>query len=437
MTTIEEENIIQINSLAHDGRGIANLRGKTLFISGSLPGEKVTYKITKKHSRFLEAEVISIIEAAPERTKPICPHFSICGGCSLQQLSDHHQLLFKQKILLEQLFHFGKITPLQIDPPLAHQNWGYRRKARLGVRFVKKKNRVLVGFREKQSHYLAEIATCPVLHPSVSNNLSALSELVESLSQKEAIPQIEIAVGDRETALVFRHLNPLTEQDIDKLKQFGEQQQYSIYLQEGSPDKLIKLYPESHPDLTYSLPDFGLEMKFRPLDFIQINGEVNQLLIKKAVEWLNPSKTEIVLDLFCGIGNFTLPLALFAGEVVGVEGSLDMVNRAASNALHNHLHNVSFHATNLTSLCNEEPWLQKQYDKILLDPPRSGAKEILPFLGNSNAKSIVYISCNPATLARDAGELVHQFGYQLQRVSIVNMFPHTSHIEAIALFLKE
>lgn len=431
-----ESTTVTITGLTHDGRGIATINGKAAFITGALPGEIITYKITKKHSRYLEGEALEIIQASPDRTHPLCPHFQICGGCSLQHMQDEKQILFKQQVLLDQLHHFGKIKAEQIIPPLSHQAWNYRRKARLGVRYVRKKERVLVGFREKHSRYLAELTSCPVLHESVGQRLPAFCELIETLSQKEQIPQIEIAVSDTATALVFRHLMPLTDEDIIKLQQFAEKYQFHIYLQANSPNNLKKIYPLSDESqrLTYSLTEFELEMKFHPLDFIQVNGQVNQLLIKRALEWLEPNANDTILDLFCGLGNFTLPIARFAKQVIGIEGSVDMVDRAKENALHNNIINAEFYAANLMEPVSYATWLKKQYSKILLDPPRAGAKEIIPFL---SAKKILYISCNPATLARDAGELVYNLGYTLKRIGVVNMFPHTSHIEAIALFEKE
>lgn len=434
-----ESTIVNITGLTHDGRGIATINGKAAFITGALPGESVTYRITKKHSRYIEGEAVEIIQASPERTHPLCPHFQICGGCSLQHIQAEKQIQFKQQVLLDQLNHFGKVKAEEIIPPLSHQAWNYRRKARLGVRYVTKKERVLVGFREKHSRYLAELTTCPVLHESVGTRIPAFCELIETLSQKDQIPQIEIAVSDTATALVFRHLAPLTDKDIIKLQQFAEHYQFHIYLQANSPNNLKKIYPlsdESHR-LTYSLSEFELEMKFHPLDFIQVNGQVNQLLIKRAIEWLDPKSDDTILDLFCGLGNFTLPIARFAKHVIGIEGSVEMVERANENALHNQISNAEFYSANLMEPVANASWLKKQYTKILLDPPRAGAKEIIPFLSRCQAKKIVYISCNPATLARDAGELAYNLGYTLKRIGVVNMFPHTSHIEAIALFEKE
>ena len=428
---------VKIEKLSHDGRGIAVVEGKTLFIQGSLPGETVTYRVLKKHRQYSEAEVVDVLTASPQRTQPGCAHFAICGGCSLQHMSTASQLQLKQQVLLEQLQHFGRVTPETVLPPLTLADWGYRHKARLGVKFVIKKNKVLVGFREKQSRYLADIEHCPVLHPSVGERLPAIRELITTLECFQQIPQIEVAIGDTETALVFRHLMPLSDSDQEKLLAFGKAHALHIYLQPNPPLPLKKLWPEhSAEELRYSLPDEQIEFLFHPLDFTQINLTLNRQMVAQAIALLAPQPNETILDLFCGIGNFTLAIARHAQQVTGIEGGNIMVERARKNAEHNDLNNVSFFAANLQEPSPQAPWIKKPYDKILLDPPRTGAKEILPFFAHFAAKRIVYVSCNPATLARDAGELVHQYGYQLKQVGVMNMFPHTTHIEAMAVFEK-
>ncbi len=428
---------VNIESLSHDGRGIATINGKTTFVSGAITHEKVTCKIIKKHSRYNEAEIIDIIDAAPQRVVPDCAHFSVCGGCSMQHINVTTQIQLKQQTLLEQLKHFGRVIPETILPPLSGNPWGYRRKARLGVRYVRKKERLLVGFREKSSHYLADIKHCLVLHPSVGQRITELSELIARLEQYEHIPQIEVAVSDTETALVFRHLTPLPDQDIQQLCEFGKQHNIIIYLQPNSPAAIQKIWPHDHNNkMTYSLADYQLKMQFHPLDFTQINGEVNQLMLKQALHLLDPQPSDEVLDLFCGLGNFTLPIARYAKNVSGIEGSHEMVMRAKENAQLNKIDNADFFTANLMEPEPASTWLKKQYNKIVLDPPRTGAKEIIAFFPHFSARRIVYVSCNPATLARDAGELVHTHGYQLKKVGVINMFPHTSHIEAIALFEK-
>lgn len=431
------EIILDINKLSHDGRGIANIDGKTAFIHGALPSEKVLCKITYQHRRYNEGKALDIITPAKERVAPACKHFGTCGGCSLQHAAMDSQLAFKQEVLLEQLHHFGHVTPATLLPPLSGNSLGYRGKARLGVRYVIKKEKLLVGFREKHSNLLADITECPILHKSVSTLIPELSQLILSLSQYEHIPQIELAVGDNTTALIFRHLTALSDDDREKLSQFGKEHHLSIYLQPNPPELTYKLYPKDNLEqLSYALPEYDIEMLFHPLMFTQVNREMNHLMIKQAIQLLNLQPHDEVLDLFCGLGNFTLPIARHAKHVVGIEGSDAMVTIAKQNASHNNIHHTEFFAANLMKPNENDPWLTRQYHKILLDPPRTGAKEIIPYFKQLNAKTIVYVSCNPATLARDAGELVHQQGYVLKKTGIINMFPHTSHIEAIALFEK-
>lgn len=426
-----------IHGLSHDGRGIASIDNKTTFISGALPTETVTYRINQKHSTYNEATALEILTPAAERTTPPCQHFGLCGGCSLQYMSAGMQMQLKQQTLLDQLKHFGKVTPLHILPPLSATTLGYRRKARLGVKFVSKKGKLLVGFREKSSNYLADLEGCKVLHPIIGEHFQELSALILSLERYQQIPQVEIAVGDQTAALVFRHLDVLSESDLEKLIAFGKEHQLHIYLQPNSPAKIHKIWPDDNIErISYTLPDQQLEFLFHPVDFTQINLEMNRLMINQALQLLDLQATDHVLDLFCGIGNFTLPMAQRVAKVTGVEGGNEMVQRAQSNAKHNNIENTAFYAENLFEPRPNSAWMQGKYQKILLDPPRAGAKEILPFFNQFGARKIVYVSCNPATLARDAGELVHQHGYQLTHAGIMNMFPHTAHIEAMAVFEK-
>lgn len=426
-----------VHALSHDGRGIATVQNKTTFLAGALPDESVSYRIHQKKTTFMEGEAVDILKASPERVSPPCQHFGVCGGCSLQHMSLNLQTRMKEQTLLEQLTHFGKVTPAEIMPPLQSLGTGYRRKARLGVKFVIKKDKLLVGFREKSSRYLADLSRCIVLHPDVGDRLDTLAELVRSMDAYQHIPQIEVAIGDTTVALVFRHMEPLSTHDLEKLRTFGSAFGFHIYLQPNPPLPVTKLYPDDgHERLSYTLPDQQLEFLFHPLDFTQINLEMNRLMVKQAIDLLELNKDDTVLDLFCGIGNFTLPMARLAKEVIGVEGAVEMTVRAKDNALHNHIEHTEFHAANLMEPPANAPWMKRRYDKILLDPPRAGAKEMLAAIAGFQAKRIVYVSCNPSTLARDAGELVHQHGYQLQKVGIMNMFPHTSHIEAMAVFDK-
>lgn len=431
-----QNDTARICSLSHDGRGIATINNKKIFISGALPDETATYKVTRKRSHYYEADALEILNASPQRDIPACDHFGVCGGCSLQHMSMETQLALKQDTLLNQLKHFGQTLPEIVLPALNASTLRYRRKARLGVKFVFKKNKLLVGFREKSSSYLAELNQCIILHPKIGEHLNELSQLISSLVIYDQIPQIEVAIGDDETALIFRHLKPCLDPDKQKLIDFGETHHIHIYLQPNPPATVYKLWPNDQAErLTYSLPAYQLEFLFHPLDFTQINLEMNRLMVKQALTLLDLKADESVLDLFCGIGNFTLPIARHVRHVTGIEGSTEMVARAQENAAHNGIQNVDFYAANLADMLTDAPWI-KQYDKILLDPPRTGAKEILACFKRFAPKRIVYVSCNPATLARDAGELVHHYGYTFKQAGIMNMFPHTTHIEAMAVFEK-
>lgn len=427
----------RIKNLSHDGRGIALINNKKTFVNGVLPNELVRYQITKKRSSYNEATLIEILETSPARITPSCAHFGVCGGCSLQHMAMETQLALKQETLLNQLTHFAKVVPEKVIPPLSANHFGYRRKARLGVKYVLKKNKLLVGFREKASRYLADIQSCAVLHPSVGNKLTELAQLIASLTAFQHIPQIEVAIGDDEVALIFRHLTDLEEEDVTKLAAFGKAHCFQIYLQPNQPATINKIWPQDDAAfLQYSLPQQGLTFLFHPLDFTQINLELNRLMVQQVLAFLDLKEHDSALDLFCGLGNFTLPIAKYVKHVVGVEGSHEMVLRASENARYNNLENTTFCTANLTADLKNAPWLHRQYNKVLLDPPRVGAQAILPHLKQFAAEKIVYVSCNPATLARDAGEIVHQHGYRLTHIGMMNMFPQTSHIEAMAVFEK-
>ena len=428
-----------VRSLSHDGRGIASSDdNRVIFIAGALPDEQVNYRIVKKHRKYLEAEVTAILQAAPERVMPPCPHFSDCGGCSLQHMTMDAQIAFKQQLLLDQLKSLGQVTPNEILPSLVAETLGYRRKARLGVKWVDKKDKLLIGFREKSSHHLAELDTCLVLHPRVGGAFDALKTLISALSVCRHIPQIEVAVGDVEVALIFRCLMPLKETDQALLIAFGATHKIDIYIAQNPPQPLIQLHQGGREErLTYTLPNENLVFLFHPLDFTQIHLEMNRLMVAQAMSLLAVSPNDDVLDLYCGIGNFTLPLAKRAAKVVGVEGSKEMVLRAYENAQHNHIDNVQYFAANLELPNPESPWAKNRYHKLLLDPPRVGAKDVLPLVDVWQPEQILYISCNSATLARDAGLLVHTHKYHLQKGGIMNMFPHTSHVEAMALFKRK
>ncbi|PIP81111.1 MAG: 23S rRNA (uracil(1939)-C(5))-methyltransferase RlmD [Gammaproteobacteria bacterium CG22_combo_CG10-13_8_21_14_all_40_8] len=427
---------LDIVDLTHDGRGIGRLEGKTVFVDRALPGEKVLAKLTQKKRKYDEASTIHVINASDLRVEAACQHFDICGGCSLQHLEHQSQISFKQALLKNQFIHFGGVEPLEWLAPLQLVPFGYRRKARLSVKLVFNKG-VLVGFRERQSSFIANIESCHVLHKDIDNLLKPLAKMIETLHALDRIPQVEVAMGEKAIAFVFRHLDALGQADIDKLLEFGEQNQVEIYLQPKGADTVHKIWPRGTEErLHYHLPSFNLKMRFHPLDFTQVNLEMNQKMTKLAVDMLDPQPDEKVLDLFCGLGNFSLPLATRAKMVVAVEVVETMVNRGYENAKANHIDNVEFYAADLMVDFSDKLWAREGFDKILIDPPRTGALEVCEYLSVFNAKSIVYVSCNPATLARDAGILKAK-GYQLMKAGVMDMFPQTGHVESIALFQKQ
>ncbi|MBI3344618.1 MAG: 23S rRNA (uracil(1939)-C(5))-methyltransferase RlmD [Gammaproteobacteria bacterium] len=430
----QEPVLAHIESLSHDGRGVAHINGKALFIEGALPGEQVLFTYIKQRKRYDEAKVEKIIKPSPDRVEPRCAHFNVCGGCSLQHLTPAAQIAAKQQVLLDSLKHIGGIEPGVVLAPLTGPSWGYRRRARLGVKFVIKKDKLLIGFREKRSSLLADIERCEVLHPPVGGLLPALCELIAGLEAYNCIPQIEVAAGDEATALVFRNLAELSNTDLIKLQDFGKQQNIQIHLQPAGPESVTLIWPETAA-LSYRLPEFNLELFFSPADFVQINADVNRAMISRVIELLQPGAHERVLDLFCGLGNFTLPLARHAARVTGVEGEAKLIQRAQDNAQRNGIHNAEFYAAGLSQDLSGQPWAKQRFDKILLDPPRTGALEIIKQLPAFEAKRIVYVSCNPATLARDARALTEN-GYTLMSAGVLDMFPHTTHVESIALFEK-
>lgn len=426
-----------IESLAHDGKGIAhNEEGKVVFISGALPGEVVRYKMTGRRRSFDSGEVVEVITASADRVEPPCPHFNGCGGCSLQQMDPAAQIAFKQQSLIDNFERLGKVSPEQVLPPLTDQDHSYRRKARLGVRYVPKKGGALVGFREKSSGYLTVMDSCRVLVPEVGERIADLRALITGLEQCNKIAQIEVACDDSQCVLVFRNLEPLPDGDLQKLDQFGLQHDLKIYLQPKGPDSVAPLSENHATTLSYRLDDFNLDYQFLPTDFTQVNGGINRKMIPMAVEMLELNDEDEVLDLFCGLGNFTLPIARTAGVVVGVEGDEALVQRARDNAERNGINNAEFYAVDLQDEETGGVWLNDRYSKVLLDPPRSGALEIVQKMGQIDPERIVYVSCNPSTLARDADELVNNQGYQLLSAGVMDMFPHTAHVESIALFVK-
>lgn len=428
-----------ITALSHEGRGIAHVNGKTVFIDEALPGETVTFRYTFVKSKFAEGQAIACETPASTRVTPQCPHFGICGGCSLQHMDSTAQIQHKEQVLLQQLQHFGHVQPLNILPPLQASPWGYRHKARLSVHFASKKETLLVGFHEKYSHRTAELNSCVVLHPAIGQKIQKLRTYIEQLHAKTQIPQLEIAIGDdstTQTAMIVRHLVPLDGHDLLHLQEFEIAESIQIYLQPKGPSTIHKLSPKDDDLLSYCLPDENLEFLFHPTDFTQINPSINRKLVALALELLDVKSTDHVLDLFCGLGNFTLPIAKRAAHVVGVEGSTNMVTRAQKNAEHNQINNAEFYTSDLLANNDNASFRTRTYDKVLLDPPRAGAEMIVQNIAQFNARRIVYVSCNPATLARDAGILVAKNNYVLQTVGVIDMFPHTQHVESIAVFDK-
>jgi 23S rRNA (uracil1939-C5)-methyltransferase len=425
-----------IEDLSHDGRGVTRIDGKTVFVEGALKGEEVSFLYVEKKRSYDVGAAREIHRAAPERVEPKCAVFGICGGCALQHMEAGAQIHAKQEVLLENFERIGKVTPDEILPPLTGPHWGYRRKARMGVRNVEKKGRVLIGFREKRKPYICDMHRCEVLYPTVGERLDELSALIGSLEARDRIAQIEVAVDDSQTALVFRNLDPLSDSDKAKLSAFAKEYDMCFFLQPGGPDSVEPLWPQQ-TQLCYELPDFDVKFNFTPTGFTQVNTDINRKMVPYAIDLLEVKEDERVLDLFCGIGNFTLPLARRACEVVGVEGLDILVQRARENAELNRIDNVEFHVADLAKEVELLPWWSQGFDKVLLDPARDGAMEAIPHIAKLGVKRIVYVSCNPATLARDAGLLVNEYGYTLEKAGVMDMFPHTAHVESIALFTKK
>ncbi|MEA1079417.1 23S rRNA (uracil(1939)-C(5))-methyltransferase RlmD [Marinobacter qingdaonensis] len=431
----------EIEKLSHDGRGIARQDGKTQFVDGALPGETVMAKMVGTRSKFDELRALDILESVPERQTPPCDFADLCGGCSLQHMSGDAQIRFKEDTLREHFAHFGGIEPEQwVAPMRSEQSLGYRRKARLGVRYVPARESVLVGFREKRNSFLTDIDQCVVLDPRIGERIQPLRDMLHELDAYNRIPQVEVACGDDDAVMVFRNMDELSESDRARLIAFGQAHGLHIYLQPKGPDTVHRIWPESagaaDERLSYRLEEFDLTMQFHPMDFTQVNAGINRTMVHRAVEWLDVQPGERVLDLFCGLGNFTLPLARKGGQVVGVEGDDAMVVRGRENAQLNGLENVTFHGADLHGDFTGQSWAKEGFDKILIDPPRSGAEDICKYLTAFGANRIVYVSCNPATLARDAGVMVRN-GYRLVRAGVMDMFPHTTHVESMALFERD
>jgi len=427
---------VTINELSHDGRGVGRHEDKVILVHGSLPGERVMARITGGRKDQDEGRAEEVLEASADRVEPRCPWFGYCGGCVLQHMDHRAQLKFKASRLEENLTRIGRVEPARWLEPVVGHPWSYRRRARLSARWVRGKGRVLVGFRELDGRFVADIESCSILHPAFADRLMSLSGLLGRLSVAGAVPQIETAAGDGMAAIILRHLEPLTDEDRNQLVNWSVETGIAVYLQPKGPDTVHRLSPERF-ELTYEIPAFGLELGFQPQHFIQVNQEVNLALISRAIELLEPGPDDRVLDLFCGLGNFTLPLACRAGQVTAVEGEEALVQAGRDNANRNSITNTNFLTADLAEPDLDLPWIRKGFERVLIDPPRSGAAEVLPLVHASGASRLVYVSCNPETLARDAGRLVHEFGFRLTAAGVADMFPHTAHVESIALFERQ
>ncbi len=427
---------IVIESLDHEGRGVGRLEGKTIFVDGALTGEVVEYSSYRKKPNFEQAQTTRILKASPFRVAPVCRWFGICGGCTHQHLEESAQVAAKQRVLEDCFAHIGKVKPESMLPPIHGQTWGYRTRARLSVRNVPKKGGVLVGFHERRSSYVADMDSCQVLPARISALLPRLRHLVEQLSIRDRLPQIEVACGEAVDVLVLRVLEPPTPEDETRLKTFADAHHIQFWLQPKGPDTAHPFHPLDGPELAYSLPEFNLVMPFKPTEFTQVNHGINRMLIRRAMGLLDARPGERVADFFCGLGNFSLPIARSGASVLGIEGSKGLVERAGRNAARNGLgHLTEFRVADLFQMSPEAYGTLGHFDKLLIDPPRDGAIELVKSLPDAGSPHrIVYVSCSPATLARDAAVLVHQKGYRLVSAGVANMFPHTAHVESIALF---
>jgi len=427
----------QVADLSHDGRGVVRVDGKVYFVEGALPGERIRFTRQKRWRRHETGRLEEILEASGQRVDPPCEYFGVCGGCAVQHLSIEGQVEYKQSMLLDNLEKIGRVEPESVLAPLLGPARGYRRKARLGIRHVPRKGGVLVGFRERHKSYITSLDRCLALHAEVSVLLPRLHILVSGLSCFDRLPQIEVACGDEHTAMVFRHLEPFVARDLELLEEFARESGVDVHLQGGGVDSVRPLTPESSRRLSYCLPAHGVRIEFEPTDFVQVYGFVNRLMVDLAVELMAPDPTDSILELFCGIGNFSLPLARHAGRLVGVESSAAMVGRAQANARLNDVRGAEFMVADLYSEQVGRLSGLTDCNKLFLDPPRSGAIEVVrDLVPRLLPERIVYVSCNPATLARDSEVLVRREGYRLLAVGVVDMFPHTAHVESIALFQR-
>lgn len=452
VSLMQQDIIIEIKSLDMDGRGVGHLQnedgtqGKVIFVEGALPGERVSFQAYRKKPKWEAGVMTTLHSESSLRVKPKCEYFGTCGGCAMQHLEPSAQVAMKQRVLEDNLWHLGKTKAEVMLRPIYGPTWGYRYRARISVRHVAKKGGVLVGFHEKRSSFIADMKTCEILPPNVSAMLVPLRELVAALSIRDRMPQIELAVGEGDdgnkvTVLVLRIMEALSAADEALLKTFADEHKIEWWLQTKGPDTAAPYYP-AQSRLQYTLPEFGIRMPFKPTDFTQVNHQINRVLVARALRLLDVQPQDRVADLFCGLGNFTLPIATLAREVVGIEGSTALTERALDNAKVNGVDaKTSFYCRNLFEAKPEDFVELGKFDRMLIDPPREGAMEVCkalvelpPEQQHIKPKRIVYVSCNPATLARDAGMLVHLGGYALKYAGVVNMFPHTAHVESIAVF---
>ena len=426
-----------IESIDHEGIGVAHVEGKVTFIDGGVTGERVTFTKRRSRGNFDLGSVSQVLRESSQRVNPRCRYYGICGGCAMQHIEPSAQVASKQRVLEDNLARLGKVTPEQLLPPVLGPSWGYRNRARLSVHYVAKKGSVLVGFHERRSSFVADTLSCEVLPPAVSALIPGLREMFTSMKLRDRLPQIELAVGEDVTIFVLRNLEPIGEEDAARLRDFADRHAIQWWLQPKGPDTAHPFYPMEAPALDYRLPEFGLSLHYRPTEFTQVNAGVNRVLVKRAVDLLDPRPGERVGDLFCGIGNFTLALASRGADVIGMEGAPQLVARAGENAKRNGLEaRARFIAHDLYTDAVGALERLGRVDKLLIDPPRDGALEICKNIGDDGPSRIVYVSCSPATLARDAGVLVNVKGYRLVKAGVVNMFPHTGHVESIALFQK-
>jgi len=429
---------IRVESLDQEGRGIAHAEGKVVFIEGALTGETVTYTPYQRKPSFDLARVETIVRSSADRVTPGCPHFGVCGGCSMQHLDTRAQVAAKQRVLEDNLARIGKVTPGCILPAIYGSPWGYRHRARFSVRYVQKKGGTLIGFREKRSSYVTDMTTCRVVPPRIAALLVPLRELINGLSKPDRVPQIELAIGEDCDALVLRILEPLDSGDEAAIREFADLHRVQFFMQPRGPDTATPFYPPHDGLLYYRLPEFALELGFLPTEFTQVNAEVNRVMVRRAITLLAPQPGERIADMFCGLGNFTLAIARSGASVVGFEGARSLVMRGQSNAVHNGLDAAAeFRQADLFKVDQASFAQLGHFDRMLIDPPRDGAVALINALLDDAPRRIVYVSCNASTLARDAGVLVHVKGYALTAAGVVNMFPHTSHVESIAVFDRD